>query len=122
MWVFRFRIVSPDPAAQLIDGKIVRSRLQEGALSSSSDVMYAARVEQTPAGRNVLSVQVKDLNGNLPGQPERGMYMMAAEFSAASAEATEIDVYYPPGDVYQNIVDATRAWSQKGSAACPELG
>lgn len=108
-------------ARTCIDGKVVRSRLQQGNLSSRSDVAYKAKVETTASGREVFSVKVRDLNDSTPGAPEDGMYMLAAEFNAVSSGQTAITFYYPPGPGYQNIVDAVKTWSAQGPASCPEL-
>ena len=112
---------SANLARTCIDGKVVSSRLQEGNLSSRSDVEYSARVETTPAGREVFSVKVKDLNNGTPGMPDDGMYMLAAKFTAVSSGQTAITFYYPPGPGYQNIVDAIKSWSAQGTASCPDL-
>lgn len=108
-------------AQKCIDGEVVVSRFQEGNLATTGETLYSARVENTPAGRSVLSVQVKDLNGSTPGQPANGMYIMAAEFDAPAARQTAINFYYPPGAAYQNIVDAIKTWSHSGPGACPDL-
>lgn len=107
-------------ASQCINGKVVRSRLQEGALSSRSDVLFKAAVEKTPAGRQVLSVKVRDLNNSVPGAPADGMYMLVAELEEG-AGSTDIAFYYAPGAPYQNIVDAVKVWGNNGSAKCPDL-
>lgn len=111
-----------DLAQTCIHGKVVRSQYQEGTLVSSSDVLYSARVETTPAGRSVFALQVKNLNGSTVGEPADGMYMMAAEFDAVADDVTAINFYYPPGASYQSIVDAIKAWSRNSSGNCPNLG
>ncbi len=107
-------------AQQCINGKVVRSRLQEGMLTSRSEVLFKAGVENTPEGRQVLFVKVRETSGSVPGAPQDGMYMLVADLKA-KAESTYINFYYAPGAPYQNIVGAVKDWAKNSSAQCPDL-